>query len=113
MGFDILYLPPVHPIGVTDRKGADGAPTAGPDDPGSPWAIGRGEGGHTAVHPELGSLAELDHLVRAAADHGIALALDLAFQCSPDHPWVRHHPEWFCPPPRRDHPLRREPAQAL
>ncbi|HLG68290.1 MAG TPA: alpha-1,4-glucan--maltose-1-phosphate maltosyltransferase, partial [Acidimicrobiales bacterium] len=95
LGIDVLYLPPIHPIGRTHRKGPDGAPTAGPDDPGSPWAIGADEGGHTAVHPDLGTLADFDRLVAAAAEHGIAVALDLAFQCSPDHPWVRQHPEWF------------------
>ena len=95
MGFDVLYLPPVHPIGRTNRKGRDGAPKAGPGDPGSPWAIGAEEGGHEAVHPALGTLADFDHLLRAAADKGIEVALDLAFQCSPDHPWVKEHPEWF------------------
>jgi starch synthase (maltosyl-transferring) len=95
LGIDVLYLPPLHPIGTTNRKGDDGAPVAGPGDPGSPWAIGAPEGGHTAVHPLLGSLADLDRLVAAAATHDIDVALDLAFQCSPDHPWVHEHPEWF------------------
>ncbi|HEX4244605.1 MAG TPA: alpha-1,4-glucan--maltose-1-phosphate maltosyltransferase, partial [Acidimicrobiales bacterium] len=95
LGIDVLYLPPIHPIGTTSRKGDDGAPVAGKDEPGSPWAIGAAEGGHTAVHPLLGSIDDLDHLVATAATHGIDLALDLAFQCSPDHPWVREHPEWF------------------
>jgi starch synthase (maltosyl-transferring) len=95
MGFDVLYLPPIHPVGHTHRKGPDNAPVAGPDDPGSPWAIGSAEGGHTAVHPALGSLADFDRLVEAARAHGLELALDLAFQCSPDHPWVTEHPEWF------------------
>jgi starch synthase (maltosyl-transferring) len=95
MGFDVLYLPPIHPIGTTNRKGRDGAAVAGPDDPGSPWAIGAAEGGHRAVHPDLGTLADLDRLVQRAADHGIEVALDLAFQCSPDHPWVTEHPQWF------------------
>jgi starch synthase (maltosyl-transferring) len=95
MGFDVLYLPPIHPIGRAFRKGRNGSPTAGPDDPGSPWAIGGPEGGHDAVHPELGSLADFRHLLAAAADHGLEVALDLAFQCSPDHPYVREHPEWF------------------
>ncbi len=95
MGFDVLYLPPIHPIGRTFRKGRNNTPDARSRDPGSPWAIGSEEGGHTAIHPQLGTLEEFHALVAAAADHGIEIALDLAFQCSPDHPWVREHPEWF------------------
>ncbi len=95
MGFDVLYLPPIHPIGTTNRKGPNNSLEAGPQDPGSPWAIGAAEGGHTAVHPELGTLADFDRFVKAAARHGLEVALDIAFQCSPDHPWVREHPEWF------------------
>jgi len=95
LGFDILYLPPIHPIGITARKGPNGVSAAGPDDPGSPWAIGGTAGGHTTVHPDLGNLADFDRLVTAAASEGIELALDLAFQCSPDHPWVAEHPDWF------------------
>ncbi|MDE3087155.1 MAG: DUF3416 domain-containing protein, partial [Acidobacteriota bacterium] len=95
LGFDVLYLPPIHPIGRTNRKGRDGAAGAGPSDPGSPWAIGGEEGGHEAVHPALGTLEDFDHLLAAAAARGIEVALDLAFQCSPDHPWVKEHPEWF------------------
>ena len=95
MGFDVLYLPPIHPIGSTHRKGPNNALEAGPDDPGSPWAIGAETGGHTAVHPDLGTLDDFDHFVGAAVEHGLEIALDLAFQCSPDHPWVRQHPEWF------------------
>jgi starch synthase (maltosyl-transferring) len=95
MGFDVLYLPPIHPIGRTHRKGRDNALEAGPDDPGSPWAIGAAEGGHTAIHPALGSLDDFAALVTAAGGHGLEVALDLAFQCSPDHPWVTAHPEWF------------------
>jgi starch synthase (maltosyl-transferring) len=95
LGFDVLYLPPVHPIGHTGRKGRDGSLAAGPGDPGSPWAIGSEEGGHTALHPGLGALDDFDHLVQTAADHGMEVALDYALQCSPDHPWVREHPEWF------------------
>jgi starch synthase (maltosyl-transferring) len=95
MGFDVLYLPPIHPIGRTHRKGRNNTATAGPTDPGSPWAIGAAEGGHDAVHPELGTLADFDRLVAAARDHGLEIALDLAFQCSPDHPWVAAHPGWF------------------
>ncbi len=95
MGFDILYLPPIHPIGRTFRKGPNNSTVAGPDDPGSPWAIGAAEGGHTAIHPELGTLEDFRHLVRRAGEHGIEMALDIAFQCSPDHPWAAEHPEWF------------------
>jgi starch synthase (maltosyl-transferring) len=95
LGFDVLYLPPIHPIGTSFRKGPDNATEAGPDDPGSPWAIGSAEGGHDAVHPDLGNLDDVRALAAAAAENGIELALDLAFQCSPDHPWVTEHPEWF------------------
>jgi starch synthase (maltosyl-transferring) len=95
MGFDVLYLPPIHPIGNTKRKGPNNALSAGPDDPGSPWAIGGPEGGHKAIHPQLGSLADFHKLVAAAKKHGMELALDIAFQCSPDHPYVREHPDWF------------------
>jgi starch synthase (maltosyl-transferring) len=95
MGFDVLYLPPIHPIGRGFRKGANNSLTAGPDDPGSPWGIGAAEGGHTAVHPQLGTLEDFDRLLEAARAHGLEIALDIAFQCSPDHPWVREHPEWF------------------
>jgi starch synthase (maltosyl-transferring) len=95
LGFDVLYLPPIHPIGQTFRKGPNNSPTAGPDDPGVPWAIGSREGGHDAVHPELGTFAEVRQLVDAAAGYGIKIALDVAFQASPDHPYVRDHPEWF------------------
>ncbi|RKF12634.1 alpha-1,4-glucan--maltose-1-phosphate maltosyltransferase [Roseovarius spongiae] len=95
LGFDVLYFPPIHPIGRTNRKGPNNALTAGPDDPGSPYAIGAQEGGHTAIHPELGTLEDFDRLVAAAADHGLEIALDFAVQCSPDHPWITEHPEWF------------------
>jgi len=95
MGFDVLYLPPVHPIGRSYRKGPNNTADPGPDDPGSPWAIGNGAGGHTAVDPALGTVADVARLATAAAEHGIAVALDLAFQCSPDHPWVTEHPEFF------------------
>ncbi len=94
-GFDVVYLAPIHPIGHTHRKGANNAPRARPRDPGSPWAIGNEHGGHTAVAAELGTLAEFDHLVERARGLGLEIALDLAFQCSPDHPWLREHPEWF------------------
>jgi starch synthase (maltosyl-transferring) len=95
LGFDVLYLPPVHPIGTTNRKGRNNALSAGEDDPGSPWAIGGSEGGHTAIHPELGSQAAFERLVSRAREHGIEIALDYAIQTSPDHPWLKEHPEWF------------------
>ncbi len=95
MGFDVLYLPPIHPIGRTNRKGRNNANVAEPDDVGSPWAIGSREGGHKAVHRLLGTPDDFRRLVQKAADSGIDIALDLAFQCSPDHPYVTEHPEWF------------------
>jgi starch synthase (maltosyl-transferring) len=95
MGFDIVYLPPIHPIGVTDRKGPNNTLDPGPDDPGSPWAIGSAEGGHTAIAPELGTLDDFRQFVEDAAAVGLEVALDYALQCSPDHPWVHDHPEWF------------------
>jgi len=95
MGFDVVYLPPIHPIGVTHRKGRHNTLVAGPDDPGSPWAIGGPAGGHTAVEPSLGALDDVARFVARARDLGMEVALDYALQCSPDHPWVRDHPEWF------------------
>ncbi len=95
LGFDVLYLPPIHPIGRTHRKGPNNSIAASPNDPGSPWAIGSSVGGHTAVHPELGTLDDFRHLVAKAGEHGLEVALDLAFQCSPDHPYVTERPEWF------------------
>jgi len=95
MGFDVLYLPPIHPIGFTNRKGRNNALVAQPGDPGSPWAIGNQYGGHDAVNPELGTIEDFDAFVREAQNLGIEVALDLAIQCSPDHPYVREHPEWF------------------
>jgi len=95
MGFDVIYLPPVHPIGVTNRKGRNNALVAGPDDPGSPWAIGNEHGGHDAINPDLGTLADFDRFVAAALALGLEIAMDFAIQCSPDHPYVREHPEWF------------------
>ena len=95
MGFDVLYLPPIHPIGVTERKGRNNTLGAGLDDPGSPWAIGSLDGGHTAIDPALGTFDDFAHLVAAAGEYGIEIALDYALQCSPDHPWVSGHPEWF------------------
>jgi starch synthase (maltosyl-transferring) len=95
MGFDVLYLPPIHPIGHTSRKGKNNAPTAKRGDPGTPWAIGSEEGGHKVVHPSLGTLEDFQRFVSKAQDNGIEVALDIAFQCSPDHPYVKEHPEWF------------------
>ena len=95
MGFDVLYLPPVHPIGTSFRKGKNNFVEAQPDDVGSPWAIGSVEGGHKAIHPQLGTLQDFRHFVSAAAEHGLEVALDIAFQCSPDHPYVQPHPDWF------------------
>ncbi|MGH7072938.1 MAG: alpha-1,4-glucan--maltose-1-phosphate maltosyltransferase [Stellaceae bacterium] len=95
LGFDVLYLVPIHPIGRAHRKGRNNDPIAGPDDPGSPYAIGSAEGGHEAVHPELGSIADFRALVKEAGEHGMEVALDFAIQCAPDHPWVKQHPEWF------------------
>jgi starch synthase (maltosyl-transferring) len=94
-GFDVLHLPPIHPIGRTARKGPNNDAAAGPGDPGSPWAIGSAAGGHTAVDPALGTVADVRTLAEVARAHGMELALDIAFQCSPDHPYVREHPEWF------------------
>jgi starch synthase (maltosyl-transferring) len=95
MGFDVLYLPPIHPIGTAFRKGKNNSLTPEPDDVGSPWAIGSAEGGHKAIDPRLGTLADFRRFLKKAAEHGLEIALDLAYQCSPDHPYVREHPEWF------------------
>ena len=95
MGFDVLYFPPIHPIGKTNRKGKNNSLVAEPTDEGSPWAIGSGEGGHKAVHPKLGTIKDFERLVQTAKDFDIEIAMDLAFQCSPDHPYITEHPEWF------------------
>jgi starch synthase (maltosyl-transferring) len=95
MGFDVAYLPPVHPIGHSFRKGRNNTLDAGPDDPGSPWAIGSEEGGHTALHPDLGTFDDFDAFVAEARAVGMEVALDYALQCSPEHPWLAEHPEWF------------------
>jgi starch synthase (maltosyl-transferring) len=95
LGFDVVYLPPIHPIGTTNRKGRNNALAAAADDPGSPWAIGGPEGGHKAVHPDLGTMHDFDRLVARARELGLEIALDFAVQCSPDHPWLEKHPEWF------------------
>ena len=101
MGFDVVYLPPIHPIGTVHRKGPNtaampgGNPNAQPGDVGSPWAIGSADGGHDAIHPELGTFDDFDDFVARARDLGMEVALDFALQCAPDHPWVAAHPEWF------------------
>ena len=95
MGFDVLYFPPIHPIGFVNRKGRNNSLVTEPGDVGSPWAIGAPEGGHEAILPALGTAEDFRHLVAAAASHGIEIALDIAFQCAPDHPWVKAHPDWF------------------
>ena len=95
LGFDVVYLPPIHPIGTTNRKGRNNTLSPRSDDVGSPWAIGGAEGGHTGVHPDLGTLEDFERLVEQAREHGLEVALDFAIQCSPDHPWLREHPEWF------------------
>ncbi|WP_301102834.1 alpha-1,4-glucan--maltose-1-phosphate maltosyltransferase [Propionivibrio sp.] len=95
LGFDVIYFVPVHPIGRSHRKGPDNTLNAGPNDPGSPYAIGSDEGGHTALHKDLGTLDDFRHFVATAASHGMEVALDFAIQCSPDHPWIKDHPDWF------------------
>jgi len=95
MGFDVVYLPPVHPIGTAHRKGKNNTLVAQPGDVGSPWAIGSPDGGHRSIHPDLGTLDDFDYFVAQARRVGLDVALDIAFQCSPDHPWAREHPEWF------------------
>src|SRR5207248_2365838 len=95
LGFDVIYLPPIHPIGRTARKGKNNSLKAAPDDVGSPWAIGGPEGGHKAIHPQLGTMEDFKRFLAAARERDIEVALDIAFQCSPDHPYVKEHPEWF------------------
>ena len=95
MGFDVVYLPPIHPIGQTFRKGKNNSVSAQPDDVGSPWAIGSEQGGHTSIHPKLGTLDDFKHFISSANGHGLEVALDIAFQCAPDHPYVKQHREWF------------------
>ncbi|MBN9386641.1 MAG: alpha-1,4-glucan--maltose-1-phosphate maltosyltransferase [Chloroflexi bacterium] len=95
MGFDVLYLPPIHPIGRSNRKGPNNTLNAGPNDPGSPWAIGNENGGHKSIEPALGTFDDFAKLVKASKENGLTLALDFAIQCSPDHPWVKEHPDWF------------------
>ena len=95
MGFDVVYFPPVHPIGFTNRKGKNNAVIAEAEDPGSPWAIGSPEGGHKQLHPDLGSMDDFERFIKKAGESGLQVAMDIAFQCSPDHPYVRDHPAWF------------------
>jgi starch synthase (maltosyl-transferring) len=95
MGFDVLYLPPIHPIGTTHRKGKNNSLKASPDDPGSPWAIGNYDGGHKAIHKQLGTIDDFKNFTDVCRQHGIEPAMDIAFQCSPDHPYIKEHPEWF------------------
>ncbi len=95
LGFDVLYLPPIHPIGETNRKGKNNDSQSKPGDPGSPWAVGSKEGGHKAIHPKLGTMDDFKHLIKAAGEYNIEVAMDLAFQCSRDHPYLKDHPEWF------------------
>jgi starch synthase (maltosyl-transferring) len=95
MGFDVLYFPPIHPIGELNRKGKNNSLTAGPDDPGSPWAIGNRKGGHKAIHPQLGTLRDFKALIKEANKLNIEIAMDIAYQCAPDHPYVKEHPQWF------------------
>jgi starch synthase (maltosyl-transferring) len=95
MGFDTLYFPPIHPIGKTNRKGPNNTLTPEPHDVGSPYAIGSADGGHDAIHPELGTFDDFAALVAAARDHGLEIAIDFAIQCAPDHPWLKDHPGWF------------------
>ena len=113
MGFDVVYLPPIHPIGKVHRKGRNNSVTAAPKDVGSPWAIGSDEGGHDAVHPELGTIDDFDDFVAAARDQGLEVALDLALQCAPDHPWAKEHPRVVHRAARRHHRLRGEPAEEV
>ena len=113
MGFDVVYLPPVHPIGTTARKGKNNSLRAGPDDPGSPWAIGSPAGGHDAIHPDLGTIADFDYFVAKATGLGLEVAIDLALQASPDHPWVSQASRVVHHPRRRHDRLRREPAEEV
>ncbi len=113
MGFDVLYLPPIHPIGRQYRKGKNNVVTAGPDDVGCPWAIGSAEGGHKAIHPELGTLDDFRNLLAKAAELGIEIALDIAFQCAPDHPYVERAPRLVPQAARRQRSIRRESTQEV
>ena len=113
MGFDVVYLPPIHPIGKINRKGRNNTLVARPEDVGSPWAIGSDEGGHDAIHPQLGTLEDFRAFIAAAHDTGLEVAMDLALQAAPDHPWVNEHPEWFTTRAGRHHRVRGEPAEEV
>ncbi len=113
MGFDVMYLPPIHPIGKVNRKGPNNTLVAGPEDPGSPWAIGSDEGGHDAIHPDLGSFEDFDAFVARAGELGLEVALDLALQCAPDHPWATRAPGMVHHPGGRQHRLCGKPAQEI
>ena len=113
LGFDVIYLTPIHPIGRTNRKGKNNSLNAGPDDPGSFYAIGNEHGGHDAVHPRARHARGFPPARRCLPQHGMEIALDFAVQCSPDHPWLKQHPEWFRFAPGRLDPLRREPAEEI
>ena len=113
MGFDVVYLTPIHPIGTTARKGRNNTLTAQPGDPGSPYAIGSPDGGHDAIHPDLGTFEDFDLFVAEAGRNGLEVALDIALQASPDHPWVQTHPDALHDARRRHHRLRREPAEEV
>ena len=113
MGFDVVYMPPIHPIGVQYRKGKNNSVVAEPGDVGSPWAIGGAEGGHTSLHPQLGTMEDFAHLVQATQKQGMEIALDIAFQCSPDHPWVKKHPGLVYDPAGRDDSVCGESAEEV
>ena len=113
MGFDVLYFPPIHPIGVTNRKGRNNSLHAGSSDVGSPYAIGGAEGGHDAIHPALGTLEDFRRLVAAASENGLEIALDYAIQCSPDHPWLKQHPGLVSLATGRNRALRGKPAEEI
>ena len=113
MGFDVVYLPPIHPIGKTNHKGPNNSLNGAENAPGSPWAIGNEAGGHDAIDPGLGTVEDFQHFIATAANLGIEIAIDFALQCSPDHPWVREHPEWFRHRPDGTHQVRGESAQEI
>ena len=113
MGFDVIYFPPIHPIGFTKRKGRNNSTTSQPGEPGSPYAIGGPAGGHKTVEPTLGTLKDFDWLIKKIRAKGMEVALDFAINCSPDHPYVKDHPDWFLPTARRHDQIRRESAQTL
>ena len=113
LGFDVLYFPPIHPIGRTNRKGKNNTLNPGPDDPGSPYAIGSEDGGHDALHPELGTFDDFARLIAAAREHGLEIAIDFAINCSPDHPWIKAASRMVRLAAGRHHQIRREPAEEI